>query len=126
MWAGSGRNTLCASANEQLGTFADNTPLTGYEPNVLDNFHISETTEIFFIQESSSYNRPSNLHDVEFDHYTIERTLSSLVFTQEREDPASRRQDYHSLEESLLSSQSLSVGHVGTGRFVSDEFESLI
>ena len=47
MWVGSGRSTLCASANEKLGTLADNNPLTGYEPNVLDNFHISETTEIF-------------------------------------------------------------------------------
>ena len=45
---------------------------------------------------------------------------------QEREDPASRRQAYHSPEESLLSSQSLSVGHVRTGRLVSDEFGSLI
>ena len=34
---------------------------------------------------------------------------SSLLFTQEREEPAGRRQAYHSPEESLLSSQSLSV-----------------
>ena len=34
----------------------------------------------------------------------------------EREDPASRRQAHHSLDESLLSSQSLSVGHVRTVR----------
>ena len=39
---------------------------------------------------------------------------------------ASRRQAYHSPEESLLSSESLSVGHVRTGRPVSDEFGSLI
>ena len=103
----------------------DNNPLTGYEPNVIDNYHISETTEIF-IQESSSDSRPSNLHDLEFDDYTIGRALSSPLFTQEREDPASRRQAYHSLDESLLSSQSLSVGHVRTGRPVSDEFGSLI
>ena len=45
---------------------------------------------------------------------------------QEREDPASRRQAYHSLDESLLSSQSSSVGHVRTGRLVFDEFGSLI
>ena len=50
------------SANEELGTLAENNPLTGYEPNVIDNFHISETTE-FFIQESSSDSRPSNLHE---------------------------------------------------------------
>ena len=50
--------------------------------------------------------------------------LSSPLFTQEREEPAGRRQAYHSPEESL-SSQSSSVGHVRTGRPV-DEFGSLI
>ena len=112
------------SANEELGTLVNNAPLTGYEPNFIDNYQISETTEIF-IQESSSDSRPSNLHDLEIDDYTIGRALSSPLFTQERGDPASRRQAYHSLDESLLSSQSLSVGHVRTGRLVSDEFGSL-
>ena len=41
-----------------------------------------------------------------------------------REEPAGRRQGCHSPEESLLSSQSLSVGHVRTERLV-DEFSSL-
>ena len=45
---------------------------------------------------------------------------------QEREDPASRRQAYHSPDESLLSSQSSSVCHVRTGRLVFDEFGSPI
>ena len=102
---------------------AKNNPLTGYEPNFIDNYHISETTGIF-IQESSSDSRPSNLHDWEISDKTIGRALSSPLFTQEREDPASRRQACHSPEESLLSSQSLFVGHVRTGRPVSDEFES--
>ena len=88
---------------------ADNNPLTGYESNVLDNYQISETTEIF-IQESSSDSRPSNLHDWEITDYTIGRALSSPLFTQGREDRASRRQAYHSPDESLLSIQSLSVG----------------
>ena len=123
MLVSSGRSSLCASSNEELGTLADNNPLTGYEPNVLDNYHISETTEIF-IQESSSDSRPSNLHDLEIDDSTIGRALSSPLFTQEREDPASRGQAYHSPNESLLSSQSLSVGHVRTGRLVSDDFGS--
>ena len=116
MWVGSGRSSLCASANEELCTLADNNPFTGYEPNFIDDYQISETTEIF-IQESSSDNKPSNLHDL---------ALSSPLFTQEREDPASRRQAYHSPDESLLSSQSLFVSHVRTGRPVSDEFGSLI
>ena len=76
-------------------------------PNFIDKYHISETTEIF-IQESSGDSRPSNLHDLEIDDYTIGRALSSPLF-QERGDPASRRQAYHSLDESLLSSQSSSV-----------------
>ena len=104
---------------------ADNNPLTGYEPNFIDNYQISETTEIS-IQESSSDSRPWNLHDTEISDYTIGRALSSPLFTQDREDPASRRQACHSPDESLLSSQSLSVGHVRTGRPVSDEFGSLI
>ena len=113
------------SANEELGTLAENNPLTGYEPNFIDNYQISETAEIF-IQESSSDSRPSNLHDLEIDDYTIGRALSSPLFTQEREDPASRRQAHHSPDESLLSIQSSSVGHVKTGRPVFDEFGSLI
>ena len=28
MWVGLEKSTLCASANEELGTLADNTPLT--------------------------------------------------------------------------------------------------
>ena len=124
MSVGSMSSPMRTSANEELGTLAKNNPLTGYEPNFIDNHHISETTEIF-IQESSSDSRPSNLHDHEFDDYTIGRALSSPLF-QEGEDPASRRQVYHSLNENLLSSQSSSVGHVRTGRLVFDEFRSLI
>ena len=101
------------SANEELGTLAENNPLAGYEPNLRA-----------FIQESSSDSRPSNLHDLEIDDYTIGRALSSPLFTQEREDPASRRHACHSLDEGLSSSQSLSVGHVTTVRPV-DEFGSL-
>ena len=47
------------------------------------------------------------------------------LFTQEREDPASRRQAYHSPEESLLPAQSVSVGHVRTVRPV-NELSSLV
>ena len=58
--------------------------------------------------------------DAELDDYTIGRALSSPLFTQEREEPAGSGQVYHSPEESLLSSQSLSVGHVRTGRLVNE------
>ena len=98
---------------------------TKYEPNDLDSYHISETTGIF-IQESSSDTRPSNVHDLEFDDYAIGMALSSPLFTQDREDAASRRQAYHSPDEGLSSSQSSSVGHVRTGRPVADQFDSRI
>ena len=116
MW---GTRTLRTPANEDFGTLAENDPLTGYEPNDIDNYHISETTEIF-IQESSSDGRPLNLHDSEFDDHTIGRALSSPLFD------ASRRRAYHSQEEGLSSSLSSSVGHERTGRPVFDEFGSLI
>ena len=64
----------------------------------------------------SSDTRPSYLHDAELSDDTIGRALSSPLFNKEREEPAKRRQAYHSLEESLLPSQSLSVGHARTGR----------
>ena len=119
MW---GTSTLRTLANEDLCTLAENDPLTCYEPNDL---HISETTDIF-IQESSDDNRSLNLHEVEFDDYTIGMALSSPLFTQEREDAGSRRQAYNSPDEGLSSSQSSSVGHVRTGRLVADQFDSPI
>ena len=73
-------DTLCTSPNEELGTLAENNPLTGYEPNFFDNYHFSETTEIF-IQESSSDTRPSYL---QISDDTIGRILSSPLSTQER------------------------------------------
>ena len=75
------------------------------------------TTEIF-LQEQSSDTRPSYLHDAEISDDTIGRALSSPLFTKEREEPADRRQAYHSFDESLLPSQSLSVCHVRTVRQV--------
>ena len=82
-----------------------NTPLTCYEPNIPDDFHYSETTEIFF-QEQSSDTVPSYLFDAELDDETIGRALSSPLFIQEREELADRRQAHLSFEESLLPAQS--------------------
>ena len=113
------QDPLYTSPNEESGPLANNAPLTSYEPNILDDFHCSETTEIC-LQESSNDTRPSYLHDAEISDDMISRALSSPLFTQEREEPAGRRQAYHSLEESLLPSQSLSVGHVRTERPVNE------
>ena len=74
-------------------------------------FHIRD--HCIFLQEQSSDTRPSHLHDAEISDDTIGRALSAPLFTQEREEPAGRRQAYHSLEESSLPSQSVSV-HVRT------------
>ena len=112
MWVTSTLRTL---ANEDIGTLAEYDPLTGYEPNDL---HISET------ENRSLNSHDLDLDDQDFDDYTIGRTLSSPLFTQERENAASRRRAYHSLDEGLSSSQSSSVGH-GTGRPVGDQFDSL-
>ena len=75
VWVGSELN-LCAFANEESGPLVNNAPLTGYEPNFFDDYHFSETTEIF-IRESSSDTRPSYLHDSEMSDYAIGRALSS-------------------------------------------------
>ena len=53
---------------------------------------------------------PSYLHDAEL---SDELSLHHC-FIQEREEPADRRQAHHSFEESLLSSQFLSVCRVRT------------
>ena len=98
-------NSLCTPADEDFGTFAEYDPLTGYEPN---DHHISEATEPY-IQESSVENGFPN--DLEYDDVNIGKALSSPLFTQEREDDASRRRAYHSQDEGLSSSQSSSVGH---------------
>ena len=102
-----------------LGTLAEYDPLTSYEPK---DYHISEATEPY-IQESSGEN--GSLNDLGYDDVTIGMALSSPLFTQEREDDASRRRAYHSKEEGLSSSQSSSVGH-RTGRSVVKQFDSQI
>ena len=52
------------SANLRVWPLAENTPLTGYEPKLPDDFHYSETTEIFF-RDASSDTVPSFLFDAE-------------------------------------------------------------
>ena len=82
-------------------------PPTGYEPNVLDDFHYSETSAMIFQDKSGDIDtEPSYLIDEELDDETIGRALSSPLFIQEREEPTDRRQAHHSHEESLLSAQS--------------------
>ena len=113
-------NSLCTPADEDLGTLAKYDTLTSYEPN---DYHISEATEPY-IHESSVENGSPN--DLEYDAVTIDKALSSPLFTQEREDDGSRRRACHSQDEGLSSSQSSSVCHDRTGRPVVKPFDSQI
>ena len=101
-----------------LAPFAENDPLTGYEPN---DYHIMETNEPY-IQESSGEN--GSLNNLEYDDVTIGIALSSPVFTQEREDAVSRRRAYQSQAEGFSSSLSLSVSHGRTESSVVKPFDS--
>ena len=60
------------------------------------------------------------MHDTELDDETIGRALSSPLFIQEREDPASRGQAYHFFEENALPSQSMSLCLSRTGSPVNE------
>ena len=91
MWTSSGHYPTGTPSTEESGPSAGSAPLTGHEPNILDDFHNSETTEIF-VQVQSSDAVPSYLFDTELSDETIGRALSSPLFIQEREEPADRRQ----------------------------------
>ena len=102
----------------------DAQPLTGYEPNQLDNqldnLKYSETSAAIFWDESvDTDTEPSYSCDAELDDELIGKALSSPLFTQEREEPANLRQHYHSREESLLPAQFFFT-RTSTGRFVDE------
>ena len=91
-------------------------PLTGYEPNQLDNqldnFDYSEITQMIFQDESVDIDtEPSYSCDAEFDDELIGKALSSPLFFQEREEPANLRQAYHSHQESFVASSVLFRTH---------------
>ena len=66
---------------------------TGYELKQLDNFDFSETYTAIFQNDSVDIDtEPSNSFDAELDDELIREALSSPLFTQEREEPADRRQ----------------------------------
>ena len=91
-------------------------PPKSYEPKLLDDFHNSETTEMIFQDESGDIDaEPSYSCDAELDDETIGKALSSALFTQERGEPADRRQACHSHEESLLPVESF-FAHARTER----------
>ena len=83
-------------------------PLTGYEPNQLDNLTYSETFAAIFQNESVDIDtEPSYSCDAELDDELVGKALSSPLFIQEREEPANLRQTYHSHEEKFVASSVL-------------------
>ena len=88
MWSTPGRSGTGTPPTEESGPLDENTPFTRYEPKLPDDFHYSETTEIFFRDESSD-TVPSYLFDAELDDETIghcsfrseknQRTVDKLI-----------------------------------------------
>ena len=67
-------------------------PLTGYEPNLRDNFDYSETSAAIFQDESGDIDtEPSYSRDAALDDEIIGKALSSPLFTHQREEPANLR-----------------------------------
>ena len=63
--------TTALTHNEEYCTMAKNHPLTGYEPNVLDDYHYSETSAAIFQDESGDMDtEPSYSCDAELDDET--------------------------------------------------------
>ena len=93
--------------DEEYCPVAIHNPLTGNEPNQLDNSDYSETYAVIFQNESVDVDtEPSYSCDAELDDELIRKALSSPLFTQEPEESANLRQTCHSHEESLLPAQS--------------------
>ena len=104
---------------------AKHNPLTGYDPNHLDNFDYSETLAAIFQNESVDIDtEPSYSCDAELDDELIGKALSSPLFIQVREEPANLRQTCHSHEESLLPPQSF-LTRTSTGRPVCEPSSNL-
>ena len=102
--------TAVIPRNEDRGSLAITTPLTGYEPNVPDNFDdIEVTTSIF--QSSSVGDNSTESPDPEIDDEHIRNALASPLYIQKRGANASQSQVYHSNEESSLpGAQSIFAG----------------
>ena len=94
-------NTALLRQIEESGPLAKTTSSTAYEPDVIDNFDYSVTSETF-LQELSSDTMPSYLHDAELSDETIGKALSSPLFIQERRSKCEPVAGFHSQRESLF------------------------
>ena len=84
--------TTALTHTEEYCPVAIHNPLTGYEPNLRDNFDYSETSAAIFQDESGDIDtEPSYSCDAELDDEIIGKALSSPLFIQERQEPANLR-----------------------------------
>ena len=83
MWTATRETPAAPSPNEEYCTLTTYHPPSSYEPNVLDDFHYSETSEMILQEESGDKDAvPSYLFDAELDNETTKKSLSSpLLFT---------------------------------------------
>ena len=66
-------NTRCAFAQRGVLPFSEKPSSTGFEPNVLDDFHYSETSAMVFQDPSGDIDmEPSYLCDAQLDDETIQ------------------------------------------------------
>ena len=82
MWLKPPRNkTAELTHNEEYCSVAIHNPLTGHEPNFLDNFDYSETSAAIFQDESGDVDtEPSYSCDAELDDEIIGKALSLPLF----------------------------------------------
>ena len=115
MWSSSGQYPTGTPPTEESGPLAENAPLTSYEPNILDDFHYSETTEIFFQGNPATRCPRTCLTRNSTTRPSAERSLHHCSFRSEKNQ---RTEDklITQLKKSLLPAQSLSVCHARTGR----------
>ena len=87
--------TTALTQNEEYCSMAIYSPLTGYEPKLIDNFDYSETSAIIFQNDPGDIDTdPSYSCDAELDDETNGKAQSSPLFVQERGEPANQRQAF--------------------------------
>ena len=95
MSTASRETTAAPSQNEEYCRMAKTHPLTGYEPNVLDDFHYSETSATIVQDEASDLDtEPSYLCDAGLGDETIGKALSSPLESRNNHRDAAAAQDF--------------------------------
>ena len=83
--------TSALTHNGEYCPVAIDNPLTGFEPKLLENFDYSESTEMFFQDESGVKDTELSYScDAELDDEIIGKALSSPLFSQKKGESANR------------------------------------